>query len=190
MSAFAVVVLLGLFAALASPVAAQNPSTDATLSGLALSEGRLDPVFATGTSDYAAAAGYTVTRITVVPTTTDASATVAYLDGGDMPLTDANTAMEEHDVDLVVGENVIKVRVTAEDNLAMETYTVTITRMEEDTSLSPLAIDPVAAAPVDGRLHGDVPGRLDHQRDTGRRSQRRTLLTTDRRRSQRRRQLC
>ena len=68
-------------------VLAQSPSTDATLGGLTLSEGRLDPVFATGTTDYAAGVGYTVTRITVVPTTTDANATVAYLDGQVQPET-------------------------------------------------------------------------------------------------------
>ena len=87
--------LVALAAVLLTPppaaVLAHSPSTDATLGGLTLSEGRLDPVFATGTTDYAAGVGYTVTRITVVPTTTDANATVAYLDGSDTPLPDANT---------------------------------------------------------------------------------------------------
>ena len=148
LSAFALVVLLGLLGALASPVAAQTPpSTDATLSGLELSEGRLDPSFASGTTDYAAAVGYTVTRITVVPTTTDANATVAYLDGSDMPLPDANTVTDEQDVDLVVGVTTIKLKVTAEDTSTVNTYTVTITRTEKDTSLSPPASDPVAASP-------------------------------------------
>ncbi len=140
------VVLLGLLGALASPVAAQiPPSTDATLSGLELSQGRLDPAFATGTSDYTAAVGYTVTRISVVPSTTDANATVAYLDGSDMPLADANTVTDEQDVDLVVGETVVKVNVTAEDTSTVLTHTVTITRTEEDTSLSPTASDPSIA---------------------------------------------
>ncbi len=145
--AFALVVVLGLLGALASPVAAQNPSTDATLSGLELSEGRLDTAFASGTTSYAAAVGYTVTRITVVPTTTDANATVAYLDGSDMPLPDANTVTVEQDVDLVVGETVVKVKITAEDTSTVLTYTVTVTRTAEDTSLSPPASDPAAAFP-------------------------------------------
>ena len=147
--AFAVVMLLGLLGALASPGAAQTPppSTDATLSDLELSEGRLEPSFASGTTSYTAAVGYTVTRITVVPTTTDANATVAYLDGSDMPLPDANTVTDQQDVDLVVSETVVKVRVTAEDTSTLLTYTVTITRTEEDTSLSPPASDPVAASP-------------------------------------------
>ena len=148
-----VLVLLGLMAlaaVLLTPppaVLAQSPSTDATLGGLTLSEGRLDPVFATGTTDYAAGVGYTVTRITVVPTTTDANATVAYLDGSDTPLPDANTVTDEQDVDLVVGETVVKVKITAEDTSTLLTYTVTITRTEEDTSLRPTASDPVAANP-------------------------------------------
>ena len=145
--AFALVVVLGLLGALSSPVAAQNPSTDATLSGLTLSEGRLDLPFASGTTSYAAAVGYTVTRITVLPTTTDANATVAYLDGSDMPLPDANTVTDEQDVDLVVGETVVKVKVTAEYTSTVLTYTLTITRTAEDTSLSPPASDPVAANP-------------------------------------------
>ncbi len=149
-----VLVLLGLVALVAvlltpppAAVLAQSPSTDATLGGLTLSEGRLDPVFATGTTDYAAGVGYTVTRITVVPTTTDANVTVVYLDGSDTPLPDANTVTDEQDVDLVVGETVVKVKITAEDTSTLQTYTVTITRTEEDTSLRPAATDPVAANP-------------------------------------------
>ena len=148
-----VLVLLGLMALVAvlltppPAVLAQSPSTDATLGGLTLSEGRLDPVFATGTTDYAAGVGYSVSRITVVPTTTDANATVAYLDGSDTPLPDANTVTDEQDVDLVVGETVVKVKITAADTSTLLTYTVTITRTEEDTSLRPTASDPVAANP-------------------------------------------
>ena len=148
-----VLVLLGLMALAAvllrppPAVLAQSPSTDATLGGLTLSEGRLDPVFATGATDYAAGVGYTVSRITVVPTTTDANATVAYLDGSDTPLPDANTVTDEQDVDLVVGETVVKLKITAADTSTLLTYTVTITRTEEDTSLRPTASDPVAANP-------------------------------------------
>ena len=129
------------------PASAQTPGTDATLSGLTLSEGRLSPAFASGTTAYTASVGYTVTRIAVVPSTTDANATVAYLDSSDMPLTDANTVTEEQDVDLAVGETVVKVKITAEDTSTVQTYTVTITRKAEDTSLSPPPSDPVAANP-------------------------------------------
>ena len=145
----AALILLAALAMLAArpPASAQTPGTDATLSGLTLSEGRLSPAFASGTTAYTASVGYTVTRITVVPSTTDANATVAYLDSSDMPLTDANTVTEEQDVDLAVGDTVVKVKITAEDTSTVQTYTVTITRTAEDTSLSPPPGDPVAANP-------------------------------------------
>ena len=141
-------VLLGLLGALASPVAAQTPpSTDATLSGLELSEGRVDLPFASGTTDYAAAVGYTVTRITVSPTRNDANATIEFLDGGDNPLPDADGSTDGLQVDLAVGPNTIKMQVTAEDTSTVLTYTLTVTRTAEDTSLSPPASDPAAAFP-------------------------------------------
>ena len=145
----AALILLAALAMLAArpPASAQTPGTDATLSGLTLSERRLSPAFASGTTAYTASVGYTVTRIAVVPSTTDANATVAYLDSSDMPLTDANTVTEEQDVDLAVGETVVKVKITAEDTSTAQTYTVTITRTAEDTSLSPPPSDPVAANP-------------------------------------------
>ena len=141
-------VLLGLLGALASPVAAQTPpSTDATLSGLELSEGRVDLPFASGTTDYAAAVGYTVTRITVSPTKNDANATLEFLDGSGSPLTDADGSTDGLQVDLAVGPNTIKVEVTAEDGITVNTYILTVTRTAEDTSLSPPASDPAAAFP-------------------------------------------
>ena len=141
--------LLAFPAALAivvAPVSAQTLSSDATLRNLTLSEGRLSPAFDSATTTYLAAVGYTIPRITVSPVTNDASATVAYTDGADQPLTDADSAAGQQ-VDLAVGENVIKVKVTAEDGNATETYTITVTRTEEDTSLSPTASDATAAFP-------------------------------------------
>ena len=138
---------LALLAAATSPAFAQTPSSDATLSGLTLSEGRLSPAFGSTTLTYTAAVGYTVERITVSPSTSVTSAEVTYLDGNDMPLTDADTGTAEQDVNLVVGDTTVKVKVTAENTTTVLTYAVTITRTEEDTSLSPPASDPVAAFP-------------------------------------------
>ena len=121
-------------------------SADATLSGLTLSEGRLTPAFAGGTTDYTAAVGYTVSRITVAPTTTDGGATVEFLDSGDAALADADGNANGHQVNLAVGENTVKVKVTAADGVTTGTYTVTVTRTAEDTLLNPPASDP--AAPV------------------------------------------
>ena len=141
--------LLAFAAALAilvAPASAQTLSSDATLRNLTLSEGRLSPAFNSATTTYMAAVGYTVPRVTSSPVTNDAGATVAYTDGADQPLEDADSAAGQQ-VDLAEGENVIKVKVTAEDGNATETYTITVTRTEEDTSLSPASIDTAAAFP-------------------------------------------
>ena len=51
------------------------------------------------------------------------------------------------DLGLSEGENIVTVEITAQNGVATETYTVTVTREEEDLSLTPSASDPVAAFP-------------------------------------------
>ena len=110
--------------------------TDATLSDLALEDGddnaiTLSPVFASGTFEYAASVASAVSRVTVTPTTSEADATLDYLDGDDNALTDVETGADGHQVDLTAGEmKTIKVRVTAEDTTTTQTYTVQVTRAE------------------------------------------------------------
>ena len=101
-------------------------SSDATLSDLTLSDGALSPGFSSDVITYTASVGNSVSRITPTETTSDANASVAYLDVDGNALTDAG-AEDGYQVDLDVGENVIKVQVTAEDG-ATKTYTVTVTR--------------------------------------------------------------
>ena len=126
-------------------------STDAALSALALSRGTLNPVFASADTSYTASVGYPVTRVTLSATASDAGATIAYLDGSDNALTDADTASTgSFEVDLSVGANVIKVKVTAEDATTTETYTVTVTRTaaSTDAALSALALSRGTLSPV------------------------------------------
>ena len=141
---FVLFVLFAAFSGLVSPASAQTPSNTASLSALALSPATLSPAFASGTTMYTASVGYTVTRVSVTATKSDDNATVSYLDASDQPLADADTA-EGHQVDLSVGDTVVKVKVTAQDTTTTETYTVTIMRTVQDTSLSPSASDPVSA---------------------------------------------
>ena len=107
-------------------------STDATLSALTLRDARdnavaLDPTFAAATTTaYTATVPYSVSGIKVEPTVNDSNATIAYLDDSDATLTDANTRTSVLDLDLRVGDNVVKVKVTAEDGTTTETYTVRI----------------------------------------------------------------
>ncbi len=96
-------------------------SSDATLRSLSLS-GLDFGAFETDTTSYTAEVANEVTQTTVTPVRNDLEAThVIKLDG-----------VEDEDgvIDLAVGENVITVEVTAEDDPTTSTYTVTVTRGE------------------------------------------------------------
>ena len=112
-------------------------SSDATLSGLTVTGGGSELVtFVSGTTTYAASVVSTVAEVTVTPTTTDTGATIEYLDGDDATLTDAGTA-DGHQVALAVGDDtVIKVKVTAEDGNATQTYMVTVSRAAPTCTLN------------------------------------------------------
>ena len=109
-------------------------STDATLSALTLEDASndfsiaLSPPFASGTTSYMASVDNDVDEITIKPTVNENNATVEYQDSSNTEITDAD-AKSGHQVPLdVVGENTIKVKVTAEDGTTTETYTVVVTR--------------------------------------------------------------
>ena len=113
-------------------------SPDATLSGLSLGTGvTLSPAFASGTATYTAWVANSVDEVTVTPTTNDASATVEILDTDDNELDDADDMEDDFQVALEVGDTVIKVKVTAEDDTSTQTYTVTVTRAAEMTPDDP-----------------------------------------------------
>ena len=103
-------------------------STDATLSGLTLSNGTLRPEFAADTTEYRAAVANGVSQVTVTPAVNDAGATMAYLDGSDAALADADDNTGGHQVNAAVGLTTFKVKVTASDTVTVETYTVVVER--------------------------------------------------------------
>ncbi|MYA32414.1 MAG: hypothetical protein F4037_01600 [Gemmatimonadales bacterium] len=109
-------------------------STDATLSALNLSDVTLAPTFHTDSLNYTASVANSVSSTTVTPTTSHGSATVAYFDGSDRALADADGITAGHQVALNVGANTIKVKVTAEDETTTKTYTVAVTRAEAPIS--------------------------------------------------------
>ena len=116
-----------------APASAQDPSTNADLSGLAVRTGGdtvrlLNSTFNASVTSYLAAVGNRDTGLTVTPTTADANATVEYLDGDDNAITDTNTGTAALDTTLDIGGNVIKVKVTAEDDSTTKTYTVQVNR--------------------------------------------------------------
>ena len=107
-------------------------SDDATLSDLVLNDGTNDltltPTFASGMTSYTAEVAYTIDQLTLTPTKSDSNADAEYLDDDDKTIADADTVTTGQQVDLKEGANTIKVKVTAEDYVATETYEVTVTR--------------------------------------------------------------
>ena len=128
-------------------------STDATLSALALSDAAdddssiaLSPPFASGTPSYTASVPNGVEQITIAPTRNNNGASVAYFNGRDTVIADADAdATNGQQVSLDVGANTIEVKVTAEDTTTTQTYTVTVTRIpSSDATLSALALSNAA----------------------------------------------
>ena len=115
-------------------------STDATLSGLAVNDGNADltltPTFESGMYTYTASVVSTVAEVTVTPTKNDDGATIEYLDASNMTLADNDTSAAGQQVALDLGDNVIKVKVTAEDGNATQTYMVTVTRVSPTCTLN------------------------------------------------------
>ena len=107
-------------------------SADATLSALVVNDGRSDltlsPFFAPGTTAYTALVANAVAQVAVTTTTTHAEATIEYLNASDMTLDDPDISDTVQPVTLEEGDNVVKVKVTAEDGATTKTYTVTVTR--------------------------------------------------------------
>ena len=88
----------------------------------------LKPSFSSGRFTYTA--DVVNSEVSVNPLKTDPNATVTYLWGasGNREMLDHDGQAPGHQVDLAVGENVFRVRVTAEDGTTEHFYTVTVTR--------------------------------------------------------------
>ena len=117
----------------AGPVTPITPSDDATLTGLKVHDGSsnltLTPTFASSTLAYSASVGNAVDEVTVTVTKNHARAAITFFDGNDKALVDEDALAGGFQVgSLAVGPNTIKVKVTAEDGTATQTYTVTVTR--------------------------------------------------------------
>jgi len=97
-------------------------SNNAALASLSISSGTLSPAFATGTINYTASVGNTITSITIKSTTSDPTATVT-VNGVTVTSGLASAA-----IPLNVGANVITTIVTAQDGTTTNTYTIVVTR--------------------------------------------------------------
>ncbi len=107
-------------------------STNASLSGLALSTGALStaaltPAFSGETSSYSAAVPNATMSVSAMPVAADANATIqARVNGGSFTSVDSGSASGP--LALNVGANTVDIRITAQDSVTQKIYTVTVTR--------------------------------------------------------------
>ena len=101
---------------------------DATLSGLTLSDGALNPVFASATTTYTASVANNIASVTVTPTATNTGATIT-----------VNGATATTAIDLLTAGIAVPIAivVTAADTTTTMTYMVTVTRA---TATTPVAV--------------------------------------------------
>ena len=114
-----IVAALVLFIGMTQTAMAEEKSSDATLSGLTLSDVDFGE-FASGTTSYTANVANRVMSTTVTATTNHSGASYFVRHGGVFD--------HDNEVWMSVGSNVITVHVTAEDGSTSQTYTVTVTR--------------------------------------------------------------
>jgi nicotinate-nucleotide pyrophosphorylase len=115
-------------------------SNDATLSALTISSGSLSPTFSRGTTSYTATVANSVSTVTINPTVNQVNATtVQYI--GATGTTDFTGA-------IAVGSNVIRTLVTAHDESTTSTYTVTVTRISNDATLSAITLSSGTLSPT------------------------------------------
>lgn len=107
-------------------------SNNANLSSLSLSTGSLSPSFSSAVTEYSASVSNTTESITVRPTLAATTATVRV--NGNVVTSGSNSGS----INLAVGANLITVVVTAQDNLTMRTYNITVTRLSANADLSSL----------------------------------------------------
>ena len=115
-------------------------SSDATLSELRLSAGSFNPTFSATTENYDLTS--TLASTTVTPVVNQADATVT-VNGSTVASGSASAVIA-----LVPGQNTITVAVTAQDGTTQRTYTVTITRLSTDASLSALEVSSSSLTPA------------------------------------------
>ena len=114
--------------------------TDATLSALSVSGATLSPAFDAATTTYSTTVANSVSQVTITETTSESTATVEYLDDSDATRTDADTMTAGLQVNLSVGTNIVKVKVTAPDTTTIQTYTVDVIRIVAPVACSAAAM--------------------------------------------------
>ncbi|MDL2239967.1 cadherin-like beta sandwich domain-containing protein, partial [Bacteroidales bacterium OttesenSCG-928-L14] len=107
-------------------------STDAALFSLEVSEGELDPEFEPTIFEYDVIVDFDIDEIEIIAITNHEEATVS-----------GDTGIQQ----LSVGNNVLEITVTAEDENYSEIYTVNVYRKSNDTTLSDLTVNAGSLVP-------------------------------------------
>jgi uncharacterized repeat protein (TIGR02543 family) len=121
--------------------ATYTPSNVSTLSNLVLSSGTLNPGFSSGTTSYTTSVSSSTSSITVTPSRTQANATIT-VNGAAVTSGNASGA-----ISLNFGSNDITVLVRAQDGVTTSTYTVTVTRPSNVSTLSNLVLSTGTLSP-------------------------------------------
>ena len=114
-------------------IRAVDPFLDETLSSLAPSQGTFFPVFDPYQMSYTVEVPNDATSVELLATASQAGATVA------------GAGLKNN---LIIGENVFEITVTAEDGTSTRTYTVTVIRMSNDANLVELSVSQGRLSPT------------------------------------------
>ena len=110
------------------------PSSISTLDNLTLSDGTLNPTFASATKSYTASVNNDTAVISVPPTATNDKATIK------VNAVTVATGETSAPIPLVIGPNTITIEVKSENLATTNTYTVIVTRMSNISTLSNLVV--------------------------------------------------
>ena len=105
-----------------------TPSTDATLSSLAISLGVLSGTCTGSSTSCSASVPNTTNLITVTPAINQANATIGVRLGTSDSYTSVTSGSASASLGLSVGSNTIEIFVTAQNGVATQLYTLTVTR--------------------------------------------------------------
>ena len=120
------------------------PAANPLLSSLVLSSGTLSPTFVNTTTDYTALVSSPTITITATRAQQDSQIAVQVNGGGYVLVTSGTPSLP---LALIVGENAIEVRVTAE-NSEIRIYTLRVTRQSNNANLNGLSLSSGILNPV------------------------------------------
>ena len=121
-------------------------SSNADLSTLSISKGILSPSFLSAIVNYTTLVDNSVSSVTITPQKSELNATIQ-VQINNSSYTAINSGSSSSSLVLNVGDNVINVKVTAQDG-TIKIYTITVTRISNNADLSSLAISQVTLSPV------------------------------------------